>query len=348
MLIFCWKSILFWLDVGLCEIRFTKVFTSVLTPISSLFFLQVFPKRTFREKLHRFCQFVVVQVSNYNLYHLGKRKRLPECMVAVKFEPSENWLPPGYTLKTGDSVRVPGQSVKPTKLDHAQKESHPLLHLPELATQCASAEQRRFNCELEELSRAVQEEDESSESSAAAEHCLLMAPYNLQTQHSLPDKSIADCVEALIGCYLASCGSRAALRFMDWLGLHVLPARSADISADDVSDASDKPGCLPAPSSPLLRYADNADEMLEFHLTAYDAFERHICYKFRDRSYLLQAFTHASYHYNEITDCYQRYVCTVFSFIFCVYISRCYYYFLTNVSELCNHLTDKNIINFHQ
>jgi len=251
-------------------------------------------------------------VSNYNLYRLGKRKHLPECMVAVKFEPSENWLPPGYTLQTSDSTRVMGQSVKPVKLDPSQKESHPILHLPELVTQCVSAEQRRFKCELEELSRAVQEEDETSESSAAADHCLLMAPYNLQTQHSLPDKSIADCVEALIGCYLASCGSRAALQFMDWLGLHVLPARPFDISSEDVSQAStcgvEGPGCLPVPSSPLLRYADNADELLQFHLSGYEAFERHIEYKFHDRSYLLQAFTHASYHYNEITDCYQRYI----------------------------------------
>jgi len=29
-------------------------------------------------------------------------------------------------------------------------------------------------------------------------------PYNLVTQQSIPDKSIADCVEALIGAYLTS------------------------------------------------------------------------------------------------------------------------------------------------
>jgi len=257
------------------------------------------------------CCSVLDQVSNYNLYCLGKRKRLPECMVAVKFEPSENWLPPGYTLKTGDSsTRATGQSVKPSKSDSvSQKEaSHPIIHLPELATQCVSAEQRRFKSELEELSRAVQEESEASESSVVAEHCLLMAPYNLQTQHSLPDKSIADCVEALIGCYLASCGSRAALQFMEWLGLHVLPTRPAEaVCQSDTACALDEPSCLPAPSSPLLRYAENADELLQFHLSGYDAFEKHIQYQFRDRSYLLQAFTHASYHYNEITDCYQRY-----------------------------------------
>lgn len=226
--------------------------------------------------------------------------------MAVKFEPSENWLPPGYTLSAGDGTSMTGQLVKSVKLDTSSKDPCPMLHLPQLATQCASAEQRRFNCELEELSRAVQEEDDSSESSAMPDQCLLMAPYNLQTQHSLPDKSIADCVEALIGCYLASCGSRAALQFMDWLGLHVLPTRPVDSSDDVTSCTAESSGYLPSPSSPLLRYVDNADKLLQFHLSGYDAFERHICYRFRDRSYLLQAFTHASYHYNEITDCYQR------------------------------------------
>lgn len=43
------------------------------------------------------------------------------------------------------------------------------------------------------------------------------------TQHSIPDKSIADCVEALIGAYLVACGPRGALLFMSWLGIKVLP-----------------------------------------------------------------------------------------------------------------------------
>jgi hypothetical protein len=34
------------------------------------------------------------QVSNCNLYRLGKKKGLAECMISTKFEPYENWLPP--------------------------------------------------------------------------------------------------------------------------------------------------------------------------------------------------------------------------------------------------------------
>lgn len=32
------------------------------------------------------------------MYRLGRRKCLAECMVSTKFEPYENWLPPGYVI----------------------------------------------------------------------------------------------------------------------------------------------------------------------------------------------------------------------------------------------------------
>jgi endoribonuclease Dicer len=38
------------------------------------------------------------QVSNLHLYQLGKKKLFGGCMVATKFNPHENWLPPGYVI----------------------------------------------------------------------------------------------------------------------------------------------------------------------------------------------------------------------------------------------------------
>jgi endoribonuclease Dicer len=38
------------------------------------------------------------QVSNVHLYHLGKAKGLGERMIASKFEPHDNWLPPCYRV----------------------------------------------------------------------------------------------------------------------------------------------------------------------------------------------------------------------------------------------------------
>lgn len=35
-------------------------------------------------------------MSNLNLYRLGRKKILGESMIATKFEPQDNWLPPCY------------------------------------------------------------------------------------------------------------------------------------------------------------------------------------------------------------------------------------------------------------
>ena len=71
------------------------------------------------------------------------------------------------------------------------------------------------------------------------------------------------------------------------------------------------------PPSPLLLHVPNAHDKLTHLLGGYDAFEAHIQYSFKDKSYLLQAFTHASYHYNNITDCYQRYIYFSSDSLFC-------------------------------
>lgn len=150
-------------------------------------------------------------------------------------------------------------------------------------------------------------------------------PYNLVTQHSIPDKSVADCVEALIGAYLIECGLRGALLFMAWLGIRVLPL--VEVLCDESVEkwtpenritGSTNPyekngkkyqiiyGHWAAPKSPLLMHSPNPYKMLDLLLDGYSVFEETIGYKFRDRSYLLQAMTHASYSPNRLTDCYQR------------------------------------------
>lgn len=104
-------------------------------------------------------------------------------------------------------------------------------------------------------------------------------PYNLVTQQSIPDKSIADCVEALIGAYLTSTGPYGALLFMSWLGMRVLPSQNVqrDQLALKLKDSSgnrrfymDLPGVdyvvlfdrLKPPKSPLLRFSRDCEEKL--------------------------------------------------------------------------------------
>ncbi|XP_054708066.1 endoribonuclease Dicer-like [Uloborus diversus] len=202
------------------------------------------------------------QISNFNLFRLGRRKGLGESMVASKFEPYDNWLPPGYVVPRG--------------LEEALIASGGVWDLGR----------------LDDLTRMSEEEVRRSVEGRPPPDPRALVPYNLLTQHSIPDKSIADCVEALIGAYLVSCGSRGALLFMSWLGLRVLP-----VEAD---------GSYGRPRPPPPPSLAGSEAKLERLLAGYSAFERKIGYSFRDKSILLQAFTHASYHYNTLTDCYQR------------------------------------------
>ena len=67
-----------------------------------------------------------------------------------------------------------------------------------------------------------------SEESCGAELGKQSISYDLHTEQCIADKSIADCVEALLGCYLTSCGERAAQMFLCSLGLKVSGAGSAE------------------------------------------------------------------------------------------------------------------------
>jgi endoribonuclease Dicer len=126
-------------------------------------------------------------------------------------------------------------------------------------------------------------------------------------------------VEALIGAYLIECGPRGALLFMAWLGIRVLPIEDIPyVASNKRIPGSTAPfqrndklyqtvfGYWGSPKSPLLMYAPNPYQSLDLLLDGYSAFEQIIGYNFKDRSYLLQAMTHASYTPNRLTDCYQR------------------------------------------
>lgn len=94
---------------------------------------------------------------------------------------------------------------------------------------------------------------------------------------------------------MISCGARGALLFMSWLGIKVLPTLE-----------NSKLGYLKPPLSPLLCNVPNQNYELAKLMDGFESFEQHLGYYFQDRSYLLQAMTHASYYPNNLTDCYQR------------------------------------------
>jgi endoribonuclease Dicer len=117
--------------------------------------------------------------------------------------------------------------------------------------------------------------EKSGLGSSAVETLPSFVPYNLLTQHSIPDKSIADAVEALIGAYLIACGPQGALLFMTWLGLTVLPQAGDSCSNNSCSSLVDAK--LPMPPSPLLD--PSCTLQVEHLLDGYDAFEELIGYR---------------------------------------------------------------------
>ncbi|KAL6105070.1 dicer1 [Pungitius sinensis] len=149
-----------------------------------------------------------------------------------------------------------------------------------------------------------------SEENCGAELGKQSISYDLHTEQCIADKSIADCVEALLGCYLTSCGERAAQMFLCSLGLKVLPLEGGTPTGAVVQSAQTSTmdlgyGWLKIPPRCLLDHPD-AERTLNHLISGFENFERKINYTFQNKAYLLQAFTHASYHYNTITDCYQR------------------------------------------
>lgn len=237
------------------------------------------------------------QVSNLNLYRLGKRKGLGECMVATKFEPHDNWLPPGYFVPRELEEALIDSGVP---AGHWNMADFPGLH------DLGSEEIRQLVHERSEQIKQNKAEQLANEliSVSNPQDLPIFIPYNLLTQHSIPDKSISDCVEALIGAYLTTCGPRGALLFMSWLGIKVLPST---VNKNCKGEPFLTYHQLLPPPSPLepCPFPD-AEEQLDLLLSGYNEFEKKIGYTFRDRSYLLQAFTHASYYRNRLTDCYQR------------------------------------------
>lgn len=103
-----------------------------------------------------------------------------ECMIASKFEPHDNWLPPCF--------RIPSELEKALIENKASSCFWKVENLPVLWDLTVDELSFEKKTKLEEIN-LVENNDES----------LPYLPFHLITYHNIPDKSIADCVEALIG-----------------------------------------------------------------------------------------------------------------------------------------------------
>lgn len=229
------------------------------------------------------------QISNSKLRKIGIKMKLHEMLNYNKFEPSATFLPPAFHVQDG--------------LEEAYAEFKPNMQSLFLYGDIDSL--KKLNSE--ELNEKLKRDNSpNADNKGLKKHMI-----SLRTMQYLGDKSIADLVEALIGSYVSSCGTKGTLLFMSWLGLKVLPERPQEereallqqntppILAQYYTD-------IPRPLTALLKDTELYQNRMQELLSGFEKLERQIGYVFKDRSYLLQAFTHTSYNGMHVTDCYQR------------------------------------------
>ncbi|KAL4713178.1 hypothetical protein ACJJTC_018823 [Scirpophaga incertulas] len=119
------------------------------------------------------------------------------------------------------------------------------------------------------------------------------AMQNYLKLQAVSDKSIADCVEALVGTYLLSGGVLAAVKVLEWF--RVLPPQ------DNFAEYLHKP------VSTVITEKKTTYDQVDFLLNHCIAdIEEILNYKFKDPSLLLEALSHSSYIRNRLTRSYER------------------------------------------
>ncbi|OON21194.1 RNase3 domain protein [Opisthorchis viverrini] len=221
-------------------------------------------------------------VCNSNLYRLGRAKNLQDRMIACKFGPYENWVPPGYVVRHDPRLV--------TKTDHNSlqsptRQSNKEVNLNIWSTDTLMDDEvllgmKVYTEEIKPIDNfAVSQWDPNSpevvKTQKSVDHCLVTI------QQAIPDKSIADCVEALIGCYLTARGERSALRLMRWFGIDCLPGPDVHLRPRGA------PWAVPPPLIPLNdpRRAQLEEARLSWR---FDELEAKLNYKFRDPTLLIQ------------------------------------------------------------
>ncbi|XP_076280664.1 endoribonuclease Dcr-2 isoform X2 [Lasioglossum baleicum] len=207
-------------------------------------------------------------IGNRNLYYCGKKKCIPGRMKVDEFVPHSNFIAPAYAVFRRLQEVLLKAEVSPNVLYEIQVPEN------EQFSGCIS-ESTINTMEAKVLSW------ESAETQTGMENYLGM--------QTVSDKTIADSVEALIGVYLTSMGIKAAINLLTWF--EILPKEAVNID------------------SLLVTVHENdiiSQQNINYFMPWANDIEERLGYKFQNRKFLLQAFTHPSYSANTITECYER------------------------------------------
>lgn len=256
------------------------------------------------------------QISNLALYRAAAKKSLAEYLQSTQLA-RDVWCPTGCQFS-----HVPQETSGATGHVAMDVDNEPSraaeveMEVDDVQERGVSnrTEKRKLRSEVgKEPFRAADAEqvdtgDKAEERKLSATE---RARQKCNTQ-TIADKSVADSIEALIGAYLISCGYLGALKFMNFLGLKVLPEGGDNDDTDPFAEnyrPDQSPGSYgrfwpDQTNAPSARdYKDLVSQMIS-GLATFE--KKSIEYTFQSKLHLLEALTHASYHPNRVTPCYQR------------------------------------------
>ena len=277
--------------------------------------------------LHLFCTYKdkdegkltrrkINQISNLALYRAAAKKSLAEYLQSTQLA-RDVWCPTGCQFSQVPQETNPSTGHQAMEVDNEPSGATDAEMEVDDAQQWSASDRRdkrKLRSEVgKESSSAADAElvdpaDKGEERKLSATE---RARQKCNTQ-MIADKSVADSIEALIGAYLISCGYLGALEFLNFLGLKVLPevgeSHDTDPFAENYS-LDQSPGCYGGfwpDQTNAPRGRDNEDLVYQM-ISGLATFEKKsIKYTFQSKLHLLEALTHASYHPNRITACYQR------------------------------------------
>ena len=238
-------------------------------------------------------------VGNKNLMKIAKNLGLANCdIVSHPMDPVKTWIPPGYTSSHLDEFDTIEDRI--VHLD-SRMDTWQIGQVAKLLKKDDLEKLRCGNITDEELIDLVRDRKKKHEQTGGV---------HLRSYRILSDKSQADCIEAMLGCYLYNCGMEMCLDFMASIGINL----------DSKSDISDV----------FKRVREQNNNHYTHFLPQKDAFvneaarletvrfkklikklgveeiEKTVGYTFKEKSFLLEAFTHPSYEDNRLTHSYEK------------------------------------------
>ena len=238
-------------------------------------------------------------VGNKNLMKIAKTLGLANCdIVSHPMDPVKTWIPPGYSSSSLDDFDTIEDRI--VSLDN-QMESWQVGQLAKLLKKEDLENLRNGNVTDEELIALVKERKKKHEQTGGVP---------LRSYRILSDKSQADCIEAMMGCYLYNCGMEMCLDFMASIGINL--DSGADIS-DVFKRVRDKNNNHYTHFKPQKDAFVNEAARLEIvrfnkliNKLGVEEIENTVGYTFKEKSFLLEAFTHPSYEDNRLTHSYEK------------------------------------------